>query len=101
MSFTITTVIRFELSTVCNRLSVILLVTRNCCNSKIFPAGGNSIMSVENLYGLEVGSMVEVLMAAGVLRYGVIRWVGNMPQVKKKLVAGLELVSEIYQAQTE
>ena len=58
-------------------------------------------MSVENLYGLEVGSMVEVPMAAGVLRYGVIRWVGNMPQVKKKLVAGLELVSEIYQAQTE
>ena len=45
--------------------------------------------------------MVEVPMAAGVLRYGVIRWVGNIPQVKKKLVAGLELVSEIYQAQTE
>ena len=96
MSFTITNpVIRFELSTVCNRLSMILLVTRNCFNSKIFPAGGNSIMSVVNRYGLEVGSMVEVL------RYGVIRWVGNMPKVKKKLVAGLELVSEIYQAQTE
>ena len=95
MSLTITTVIRFELSTVCNRLSMILLVTRNCCNSKIFPVGGNSIMSVENRYGLEVGSMVEVL------RYGVIRWVGNMPKVKEKLVAVLELVSEIYQAQTE
>ena len=52
-------------------------------------------MSVVNRYGLEVGSMLEVL------RYGVIRWVGNMPKVKKKLVAGLELVSEIYQAQTE
>ena len=58
-------------------------------------------MSVQNCYGLEVGSMVEVLKACGALRYGVIRWVGNMPQVKKKLVAGLELVSEIYQAQTE
>ena len=101
MSFTITTVIRFELSTVCNRLSVILLVTRNCCNSKIFPAGGNSIMSVENRYGLEVGSMIEVPMADGVPRYGVIRWMGNLPQVKEKVVAGLELVSEIYQAQTE
>ena len=101
MSFTITNVIRFELSTVCNRLSVILLVTRNCCNNEIFPAGGSGIVAVDNRYGLEVGSMVEVPMAAGVLRYGVIRWVGNLPQVKKKLVAGLELVSEIYQAQTE
>ena len=80
---------------------MILLVTRNCCNSKIFPVGGNSIMSVENRYGLEVGSMVEVLTARGALRFGVIRWVGNTPQVEKKLVAGLELVSEIYQAQTE
>ena len=45
--------------------------------------------------------MVEVPMADGVPRYGVIRWMGNMPQVKEKLVAGLELVSEIYQAQPE
>ena len=101
MSFTITTIIRFELSTVCDRLSMILLVTRNCCNSKIFPAGGNGIMSVDNRYGLEVGSKVEVPMADGVPRYGVIRWMGNMPQVRKKVVAGLELVSEIYKAQAE
>ena len=100
MSFTITTVIRFELSTVSNRLSMILLVTRNCCNNKIFPAGGSGIVSVDNRYGLEVGSMVEVLVG-GVPRYGVIRWMGNIPQVKGRLVAGLELVSEIYQAQTE
>ena len=58
-------------------------------------------MSVENHFGMEVGSMIQVPMADGVPRYGVIRWVGNMPQVEKKLVAGLELVSEIYQAQTE
>ena len=58
-------------------------------------------MSVENRYGLEVGSKVEVPMANGVSRYGVIRWIGNIPQVKEKLVAGLELVSEIYQAQPE
>ena len=58
-------------------------------------------MSVENRYGLEVGSMVEVPKADGVPRYGVIRWIGNIPQVKEKLVAGLELVSEIYQAQPE
>ena len=103
MSFMITTVIRFELSTVCNRLSMILLVTRNCCNSKIFPVGDNSIMSVENRYGLEVGSMVEVPVGGvpryGVPRYGVIRWMGNIPQVKGRLVAGLELVSEIYQTE--
>ena len=53
-------------------------------------------MSVENRYGLEVGSMVEVPVG-GVPRYGVIRWMGNIPQVKGRLVAGLELVSEIYQ----
>ena len=53
-------------------------------------------MSVDNQYGLEVGSMVEVPMAHGVPRYGVIRWMGNMSQVKEKLVAGLELVSEIF-----
>ena len=58
-------------------------------------------MSVENRYGLEVGSKVEVPMADGVPRYGVIRWIGNIPQVKEKLVTGLELVSEIYQAQPE
>ena len=98
MSFMITTVIRFELSTVCNRLSMILLVTRNCCNSKIFPVGDNSIMSVENRYDLEVGSMVEVPVG-GFPRYAVILWMGNIPQVKGRLVAGLELVSEIYQTE--
>ena len=46
----------------------------------------------DNFYGLEVGSKVEVPMADGVPRYGVIRWLGNMSQVKGKLVAGLELV---------
>ena len=67
----------------------------------MFPAGGNTIMSVENRYGFEVGSVVEVPMAHGVPKYGVIRWMGNMPQVKGEPVAGLELVSETYQAQTE
>ena len=95
---TITTIMRLELSTVCNRSSIIWLMTCNCFNSESFPAGGNGIMSVDNQYGLEVGSMVEVPMADGVRRYGVIRWIGNIPQVKEKLVVGLELVSEIYQA---
>ena len=45
--------------------------------------------------------MVEVPRMKGVPRYGVIRWMGNIPQVKEKLVAGLELVSEIYKAQVE
>ena len=101
MSSTITTVVRLKLLTVCNWLSIILPVTSNCCNSEIFPAGGNGVMSGDNHYGLEVGSKVEVPMADGVPRYGVIRWMGNMPQVKEKVVAGLELVSEIYQSQSE
>ena len=46
----------------------------------------------DNFYGLEVGSMVEVLRAGGDVIHGVIRWLGNIPQVKGKLVAGLELV---------
>ena len=56
-------------------------------------------MSVDNRYDLEVGSMVEVTRMEGVPRYGVIRWMGNIPQVKGRLVAGLELVSEIYQTE--
>ncbi|XP_022809127.1 ubiquitin carboxyl-terminal hydrolase CYLD-like [Stylophora pistillata] len=56
--------------------------------------GGNGIMSVDNHYGLEVGSMVEVPVADGVARCGVIRWIGSIPEVKGKLVAGLELELE-------
>lgn len=44
-------------------------------------------------HGFEVGSMVEVPMAQGLPRYGVIQWIGTLPTVKDKLlVAGLELV---------
>ena len=49
-------------------------------------------MAVDVHHGLEVGSMVEVPMAEGLPRYGVIRWIGQLPQLKDKLVAGLELV---------
>ena len=42
--------------------------------------------------GFEVGSVVEVPMADGSPRYGVIRWIGILPHLKDKLVAGLELV---------
>ncbi|XP_078367475.1 ubiquitin carboxyl-terminal hydrolase CYLD-like [Oculina patagonica] len=51
-------------------------------------------MAVDIPHGLEVGSMVEVPMAEGFPRYGVIRWLGNLPQLKDKLVAGLELEEE-------
>ena len=40
----------------------------------------------------KVGSMVEVPMGLGAPRYGVIKWIGTLPAVKDKLVAGLELV---------
>ena len=44
-------------------------------------------------HGFEVGSMVEVPMAQGLPRFGVIKWIGTLPTVKDKLlVAGLELV---------
>lgn len=49
-------------------------------------------MAVDIAHGLEVGSMVEVPMLDGPPRYGVIRWIGILPQLKDKLVAGLELV---------
>ncbi|KAJ7388256.1 hypothetical protein OS493_038923 [Desmophyllum pertusum] len=54
----------------------------------------SSQMTADIPHGLEVGSMVEVPMAEGLPRYGVIRWIGNLPQVKDKLVAGLELEDE-------
>ena len=81
---------------------MILLVTSNFHNTEGFPSGGNGFMSVDNHYGLEVGSMVEVPMRNGGAKCGVIHWIGSVPQIKGKLVAGLELVSEIiYQAQPE
>ena len=46
-------------------------------------------MEVDIPHGLEVGSTVEVPKVDG---YGVIHWIGFLPQVEDKLVAGLELV---------
>ena len=46
-------------------------------------------------HDLEVGCMVEVPMTESLPRYGVIRWIGHIPQVRDKLVAGLELVRRI------
>ena len=40
----------------------------------------------------EVGSMVEIPMAEGSPRYGVIRWIGTLPTLRDRVVAGLELV---------
>ena len=45
-------------------------------------------------HGFEVGSMVEVPMAQGHPRFGVIKWIGTLPTLKDKLVAGLELVKD-------
>ena len=50
-------------------------------------------MVVDVPHGYEVGTMVEVPMAEGSPRYGVIKWIGYLPQMKDKLVVGLELVS--------
>ena len=48
--------------------------------------------NVDNPHGFEVGSLVECPMADGPPRHGIIRWIGYLPQVKDKLVAGVELV---------
>ena len=53
-------------------------------------------MPVDIPHGFEVGSMVEVPMTDRLPRYGVIRWIGMLPQLKDKLVAGLELVRIYY-----
>lgn len=45
-------------------------------------------------HDFEVGLMVEVPMAQGHPRYGVIKWIGTLPTLKDKLVAGLELVKD-------
>lgn len=45
-------------------------------------------------HDLGVGSVVEV---CGVPRYGVIRWIGIVPEDKKaRLVAGIEMVGSVY-----
>ena len=56
------------------------------------PGAEDTQVAVDFPHCLEVGSKVEVPMSDGPPRYGVIRWIGNLPQLKDKLVAGLELV---------
>ena len=48
--------------------------------------------TIEVPYGFELGTMVEVPVPGGQPTFGVIRWIGYLPQVKDKLIAGLELV---------
>ena len=48
-----------------------------------------------DLMGLEIGCMVEVPMTNNRSQYGVIRWIGKLPDLKDRIVAGLELVSTI------
>ncbi|XP_020607632.1 ubiquitin carboxyl-terminal hydrolase CYLD-like [Orbicella faveolata] len=55
----------------------------------------NAQMAEDNPHGFKVGSMVEVPMSEGLPRFGVIRWIGIIPQLKDKLVAGLESVKII------
>ena len=64
-------------------------------NSYLMCSVAEGQTAVDVTHGFEVGFMVEVPMAEGLPRYGVIRWIGQLPQVKDKLVAGLELVRRI------
>ena len=58
-------------------------------------SGDNTVQTaIDNPNGFEVGSKVEVPVQ-GVPRYGVIRWIGRLPQVKNMLLAGLELVRRV------
>ena len=48
--------------------------------------------NIEVPHGFQLGTMVEVPVPGGQPTFGVIRWIGNIPEVKDKLFAGLELV---------
>ena len=48
--------------------------------------------NIEVPHGFELGTMVEVPVPRGRPTFGVIRWIGNIPQIKDKLIVGLELV---------
>ena len=63
-------------------------------SSELFDLSDPEAQAIAEIpHGFEVGSMVEVPMAQGLPRYGVIKWIGTLPTVKDKLlVAGLELV---------
>ena len=47
---------------------------------------------VDNPEGFDVGSVVEIPMGQDSPRYGVIRWIGTLPSLRDKVVAGVELV---------
>ena len=52
-------------------------------------------MNIHSQFALEVGDMAEIPLSDGrSTRYGVIKWIGNLPELNGKLVAGLELVSD-------
>ena len=49
--------------------------------------------NIEVPRGFELGTMVEVpTHTPGQPTFGVIRWIGYLPQMKDKLIVGLELV---------
>ncbi|XP_067052965.1 myosin heavy chain, striated muscle-like isoform X2 [Acropora muricata] len=50
--------------------------------------------NIEVPHGFELGTMVEVPVPRGRPTFGVIRWIGNIPQIKDKLIVGLELEQE-------
>ena len=64
-------------------------------NNFLMLPGAEGQEAVDVPHDFEVGSMVQVSVGEELPRYGVIRWIGQLPQVKDKLVAGLELVKKI------
>lgn len=42
--------------------------------------------------GFELGTVVEIPGPEGQSTFGVIRWIGHLPQIKDKIIVGLELV---------
>ena len=55
-------------------------------------SGVDNQKNIEVPRGFELGTMVEVPVPGGHPTFGVIKWIGNIPQVKDKLIVGLELV---------
>lgn len=64
-------------------------------SSELFDLSDPEAQAIAEIpHGFEVGSMVEVPLAQGPPRFGVIKWIGTLPTLKDKLVAGLELVKD-------
>ena len=48
--------------------------------------------TIEAHCDFELGTPVEIPVPGGNSTFGVVRWIGNIPQIKDRIIVGLELV---------